>query len=113
MSEFLAYHPTIGIFVPDFINREGYATGHNDDGVCVMTKDVMKWSGCIDCKAKPIHEGHILLAYSKHWRVFFSSGSFWAKHGRERRLLRNMYCEVVGNVFQNRKLLIDNLTKEG
>jgi hypothetical protein len=66
---------------------------------------VMQFTGIYDCKENRIFEGDIIFAYERKWKVLYSEGCFIAKSGRQIKLLRTMYCEVIGNVFQQPKLI--------
>lgn len=67
--------------------------------------EIMQYSGINDHKDIEIYEGDILSAYDKRWKVIFNQGAFWGFRPGQIKLLRNMYCEVIGNIYETPKLL--------
>src|SRR3990167_6016457 len=111
--KFIAYHFQCGIFEPDFINKDGSAVGCPPGSMGNITsRDVMQYSVVNDKNGNPIYSGHIIRAYDKTWKVIFSQGCFVAVQHRHMRALRMMYCEIIGNVFQNRHLIINEVKTE-
>lgn len=79
-----------------------------DGEKCVVdnTDIVNQYAGVKDHKGTHIFEGDILLAYDKHWEVVFSEGCFIAIGPGRSKALRTMYCEVIGNIYENPNIRI-------
>ena len=63
------------------------------------------YTGICDSKGVHIYEGDIIDAYGKKWKIIFSEGCYVAWGPGRCKALRTMYCQVIGNMFENPRLM--------
>lgn len=99
----------------DILHKEIFFS--NEDVDCYEHTDfkdieLMQYTGLKDMREKEIYEGDILFEIlgEEYFKVIFENGSYRAEN-EEYSLDLSEYahlCEIVGNIYQNPKLLEEN-----